>query len=179
MQHHCVESLANDTAGSYLTVVRTVFSYISLLKTSISSFPQYFEEFRELSEMFFRNREKSQPHAYVVSLAARLEDDRPAESLLSADSLYREYNEEAVKAVLGCLLPGKARLTLSAKDHETLAVSSGIVWQNEKWYGTEYAVQKFGTDILEEVRSRVITAVADDSFKHSARSYTRVASTTP
>lgn len=137
--------------GNYLRVVQVIFSYISLLKTSTSYFPQYFEEFRELSEIFFRNREKSQPHAYVISLTAKLEDDPPAQWLLSAGSLYREYSDEATKIVLDCLLPEKARLTLSARDHEALPRGSRIAWQKEKWYGTEYAVQKFSSDILEEV----------------------------
>lgn len=153
MQPRCVESPAHDTLGNWLKVVRTIFSYISLLKTSIPFFPQHFEEFRELSEIFFRNREKSKPHTYVISLTARLEEDRPAERLLSADSLYREYCEGAVKTVLGCLLPQKARLTLCAKGHEALAENSQTVWQKEKWYGTEYAVQKFSPETLAEVRS--------------------------
>ena len=149
-----------------------------MLKTSTSSFPPYFEEFRELSEIFFRNREKSQPHAYVISLTARLEEDRPAEWLLSADSLYREYNAGTVAAVLDSLLPARARLTLSAKDHETLAENGEIGWQKEKWYGTEYAVQKFGSDILEKVYPRVIAAVFDNSFGYPATGHPRVASTT-
>lgn len=179
MQPRYVEPLANDITGNYLEVVRTIFSYISLLEISTSAFPPYFEEFRELSEIFFRNREKSQPHAYVISLTTRLEEDRPPEWLLSADSLYREYSEGAVKAVLGCLLPKKARLTLSAKDHETFVGTNQIAWQKEKWYGTEYAVQKFGPDILEKVHFHAITATANGSSKYSARSHPRVASTTP
>jgi hypothetical protein len=179
MQPRCTKPLAYRIIGNYLEVVRAMFSYISLLKTSISSFPPYFEEFRELSEISFRNREKSQPHTYVISLTARLEEDRPAEWLLSADSLYREYNEGAVKAVLDCLLPEKARFTLSAKDHEALLESGQITWQKERWYGTEYAVQRFGSDILEKVCFHAITAISDSSFEYSAVGHPRVTPTTP
>jgi insulysin len=167
------------TAGNYVKVVRAIFSYISLLKTSTSSFPPCFEEFRELSDIFFRNREKSQPHAYVISLTARLEEDPPAQWLLTAGSLYREYNEEVIKSVLDCLLPEKARLALSARDHENLAGGSQITWQKEMWYGTEYTVQKFNSEILEEVHSRIATVIANDSTKYLAYSHSRVAPTTP
>jgi insulysin len=130
-------------------VVRTIFSYISLLKASTSSFPPYFQELKELSEMFFRTREKSQPHVYVASLTARLEEDPPAQWLLCADSVYREYNKEAVKTTLEHFTPEKARLTLSAKDHDGLLERSQVVWQRERWYGTEFCVQKFGSEMLE------------------------------
>lgn len=179
MQPRCAIYPTYDSAGNYLKVVQAIFGYISLLKTSYLSFPLYFEEFRELSEIFFRNREKSQPHAYVISLTARLEEDRPPERLLSADSLYREYNEGAVKTVLDRLLPEQARLTLCARDHGTIVENNQISWQKERWYGTEYAVQKFGPDILEKVSSPLITTAADGSFKHSASSHPRVASATP
>ena len=167
------------TGGNYRGVVRTIFSCILLLRTSISSFPPYFEELKELSEMFFRNREKSQPHTYVISLAGRLEEDPPARWLLSADSLYREYNEVAVEAVLDNLLPERARLTLSARDHENLVETNQIDWQKEKWYGTEYAVQKFSPDIFEEVGPYVIIGNTDLSLKYSAGSYSRATSAAP
>jgi len=155
------------TAGNYRDVFRTIFSYISLLRTSTSSFPSYFEEHKELSEIFFRSRENSQPHTYVISLTRRLEEDQPAQWLLNADSLYREYSEAAVKVVLGCLLPERVRLTLSAKDHEILVETSQIDWQKERWYGTEYAVQKFGLDMLEKVGSRVtqVTRIAHPNIQ--------------
>lgn len=139
------------TTGNYREVLRTVFSYISLLRTSISSFPTYFEELKEISEISFRNREKSQPHAYVISLTGKLEEDRPSQWLLNADSLYREYSEVPVKVVLDCILPERGRLTLSAKYHENLVEISKMDWQKEEWYGAEYAVQKFGPDILGKV----------------------------
>lgn len=112
-------------------------------------------------------------------MTAGLEEDRPPEWLLSADSLYREYIEESVEVVLDHLLPEKARLTLSAKDHTALAENSLIVWQKEKWYGTEYAVQKFGPGTLEKVCSRVLTVTTNGLFRYSASSHSRVASTTP
>ncbi|KAF9651581.1 LuxS/MPP-like metallohydrolase [Thelephora ganbajun] len=138
---------------NYREVFRTIFSHIWLLRTSISSFPPYHEELKELSKISFRNREKSQPHTYVVSLTARLEEDSPTQWLLNADSLYREYSEEAVKAVLNCLFPERARITLSAKNHKSILEASQMDWQKEKWYGTEYSVQKFSPHMLEKVSS--------------------------
>jgi len=166
------------TAGNYREVVRAIFSYTSLLRTSISSFPPYFEEFKELSEISFRNREKSQSHTYVISLTQRLEEDPPTQWLLNADSLYREYNEAATETILDCLLPERARLMLSAKDHENLVETSRIYWQKEKWYGTEYAVRKFSSDML-EVSSCVIIHGVERSLEHSAVSHPRVAPPTP
>lgn len=162
------------TAGNYREVVRAIFNYTSLLRTSISSLPPYFEEFKELSEISFRNREKSQPHAYVISLTRRLEEDPPAQWLLNADSLYREYSETAMEGVLDCLLPERARLILSAKNHETLAETSQIDWQREKWYGTEYAVRKFSSDML-EVGPFVLINSSKPSLEYSAGSHSRVA----
>lgn len=157
-------------SGNYREVLRVIFSYISLLRASISSFPSYFKELKELSEIFFRNREKSQPHTHVILLTGKLEEDRPVQWLLNADSLYREYSEVAVKGVLDCILPERARLTLSAKHHENLEEINEIDWHQEKWYGTEYAVRKFSPDILEKVSSQVV-GNADRSPKHSADSH--------
>jgi len=162
-------------AGNYREVIRSIFSCISLLRTSIPYLPPYFEEFKKLSEISFRNREKSQPHTYVISLTRRLEEDPPAQWLLNADSLYREYSEAAMKDVLDCLLPEKARLVMSAKDHGNLAETSQIDWQKERWYGTEYAVQKFSSDILEKVSSCVMLDSAERSLKYLAGSHPRVA----
>jgi len=162
------------TTGNYCEVVRTIFSYISLLRISISSLPPYFEELKELSEIFFRNREKSQPHTYVTFLTGRLEEDLPAQWLLSAGSLYKEYSEMAVRVVLDRLLPERARVTLSAKDHEKLVEADQFDWQNEKWYGTEYVVQRFSRDILEKVSSHVMIDYTDRLFKHPAGGYSRV-----
>ena len=164
-------------AGNYREVVRTIFSYISLLRTSTPSFPPYFGELKELSEIFFHNREKSQPHSYVISLTGKLEEDWPAQWLLNADSLYREYSEVAVKVVLDCVLPERARLTLSAKTHENLVETRGIDWQKEKWYGSEYSAQKSG--ILGKVRSPVILGDADRSLKCLAGDHSRIAPATP
>lgn len=167
------------TAGNYREVVRAISSYVSLLRTSISSFPSYFGELEELSEIFFRNREKSQPHAYVISLTGKLEEERPAQWLLNADSLYREYSEAAVKVVLDCILLERARLTLSAKNHENLIETGKVHWEKEKWYGTEYTVQAFDLDGLEKVGSRVMTDDTDRSLECSADCHSRVAPATP
>jgi insulysin len=120
-----------------------------------------------------------QPHTYVVSLTGKLEEDRPAQWLLNADSLYREYSEAAVKDILDCTLPERVRLTLSAKTHKNLVDTSKIDWQKEKWYGTEYSVQKFDPDILGKVCSHIIIGIADRSFRYSAGGYPRVAPATP
>ena len=167
------------TIGNYREVFRTIFSYISLLRTSIFSLPPYFDELKEISEISFRNREKSQPHTYVTSLTRKLEEGPPAQWLLNADSLYREYSEEAVKTVLDCLFPERARLTLSAKNHENLVETSQIDWQKEKWYGTEYAVQRFSSDMLEKVGLRTTMADADRSLRYSAGGYSRIVPATP
>ena len=120
-----------------------------------------------------------QPHTYVISLTGILEEDRPAQWLLNAGSLYREYSEVTVKTVLDCILPERTRLTLSAKTHENPVETSKIDWQKEKWYGTEYSVQKFGPDMLGEVRSRIKISNMDRSLKYSAGNHSRVAPTTP
>lgn len=166
------------TIGNYHEVVRAVFSYISLLRTSISSLPPHFEELKELSEISFHNREKSQPHTYVASLTRRLEEDPPSQWLLNADSLYRKYSEVAVRVILDCLSPEKARLTLSARNHENCIETNRIGWQKEKWYGTEYAVQKFSSDMLEKVSLRVTIDSMGRSLKFSASGYSRVAPAT-
>ena len=85
----------------------------------------------------------------------------------------------AVKDVLDCILLERARLTVSARTHENLVETSKIDWQKEKWYGTEYSVQKFDPDILGKVRSRVIIGNADCSLKYSAGDHSGVAPATP
>ena len=67
---------------------------------------------------------------------------------------------------------------LSAKNHENLTETSQIYWEKEKWYGTEYAIRKFSSDML-EVSSHVIINSVERSLEYSAGSHSRAAPPAP
>ena len=109
----------------------------------------HYEEVQTLSELRFRFREASQPHTYVSWLASELSEGYPPEFLLRGSSIVSEWNELAVREILELILPENGRFMLMAKDHPSVTPKEG--WKNEKWYGTEYWVEKLDSELLRKV----------------------------
>ena len=106
-----------------------------------------------MSKVAFRFSEKSQPHTFVSQTAGRLAEPRPPEWILSG-SVVREWNEESVREILECLVPGKGRVMVMAKEHEQEVVApvGDLIWEKERWYGTEYYVRRLEEEFFKKVR---------------------------
>lgn len=99
----------------------------------------------------FRFKEKAQPQSYASTLAHALAEPYPPEQLLSGAHLYRDCDESLVRQVLGGFVPERVRVTLQAKTHHEDVVRNDVEWVTEKWYGTQYAVQKMDQELIQKV----------------------------
>ncbi|KAI0330109.1 LuxS/MPP-like metallohydrolase [Cubamyces sp. BRFM 1775] len=135
----------------YRDVIRAIFSYIALLRAAFPLEPYHFDEVKTMAETSFRFKEKAQPHTYASVLAHGLAEPYPPEWLLSGPYLYREYDEALVKGILEGFVPERGRVMLEAKEHRAEVVGEDVVWETEKWYGTQYAVKKLDESFLREL----------------------------
>ncbi|EIW56019.1 LuxS/MPP-like metallohydrolase [Trametes versicolor FP-101664 SS1] len=134
----------------YREVLEAVFNYISLLRASpLSMF--HFTEVSTMAATRFRFKEKAQPQSYASTLAHALAEPYPPEQLLSGAHLYRDWDESLVRQVLDGFVPERVRVTLQAKTHHEDVVRNDVEWVTEKWYGTQYAVQKMDQELIQKL----------------------------
>ncbi|KAI0658946.1 LuxS/MPP-like metallohydrolase [Cubamyces menziesii] len=152
----------------YRDVVRAVYSYIALLRASFPLEAYHFDEVKTMAETRFRFKEKAQPHKYASALAHGLAEPYPPEWLLSGAYLYREYDEALVKGILEGFAPGRGRIVLEAKEHRAEVMGDDVVWETEKWYGTQYAVKRldesFHQDLGEPKKNEELHLPAPNPF---------------
>lgn len=79
----------------------------------------------------------------------------PQEFLLSAPVLTWDWEDgngvRKVREYLESFRITNARVVLMAKADEHAKLDSGTPWSNEPWYGTEYRVEHFDKEFIEQV----------------------------
>ncbi len=155
-------------AVHYREVLEAVFNYISLLRAS--PLPVFhFAEVRTMAATRFRFKEKAQPHSYATALAHALAEPYPPEQLLSGAHFYRDWDESLVRQVLDGFVPERVRVTLQAKTHHEDIVRNDVEWVTEKWYGTQYVVQKMEQELLQKVSNLCARRSCAARPRHAAR----------
>ncbi|KAF7789938.1 hypothetical protein EIP86_000886 [Pleurotus ostreatoroseus] len=142
----------------YKEVLLAVFNYMSMVRAFVLE-RYHFEEMAQMSSISFRFREKSQPHVYAKALGMDMLEPYPLQELLSRGALNREWDEPAVRELLELLRPELGRVFLLAKDHDDAVVDTKAEWDKEKWYGTEYHVDRLDRELLQKVRSGSLDAI--------------------
>lgn len=139
----------NICSDHYEDVVKSVFHYINLIKdTPVQKW--IFEELQGTAAVNFRFRQKSPAHKFTSKQAEVMQKPLPREWLLSGTSLIREYNEELITRTLECLHPGNFRIQIASR-----TCPRGEFDQVEKWYKTEYRVEKFPEKFVRALQSTV------------------------
>ncbi|KAJ7217183.1 Metalloenzyme, LuxS/M16 peptidase-like protein [Mycena pura] len=137
-----------------------VFKYLSLLREC------QFEPFHQreqvtLATTKFRFKEKSSPKSYATRVAENMSHPVPLELMLSAQSLVWDWDSDAqagvggeakVRAYLDDFRAENARITLTAKGAEHIKLAPNAVWKKERWYGTEYYVDKFDDTFIRQAQ---------------------------
>lgn len=141
---------------NYKQVVEAIFKYILILKSSFPLPGYHFDEMKRISEIKFQYQEKVQAHTYAIHLSAQAAAPFPTQWVLNAKSVYRDWDSESVKAILDCFVPERARAIIQAKDHPEDIVGKDPGWETERWYGTQYCIQKFAAAFLTKVCHSVI-----------------------
>lgn len=141
-------------AVNYRSVVLACFKYLALLRSS--DFPAYHQnELATLSATRFRFQDKRKPDDYAKWISSTMTWPVPQEFLLSAPVLTWDWEDgngvRKVREYLESFRITNARVVLMAKADEHAKLDSGTPWSNEPWYGTEYRVEHFDKEFIEQV----------------------------
>ncbi len=160
-------------AANYRSVVLAAYKFLSLLRSSgFDSF--HYEELVKLSHIRFRFQEKRPPDDYATWITEHMAWPVPPELLLAAPRLTYSYEDEndrqrgeaKISEYLQSFRVGEGRVVLMAKKDDHIKVQPDLQWQKEPWYGTEYAVQRWDAEFVNEVRSRVSSSIFFTQFAH-------------
>jgi len=139
---------------NYRSTVLASFKYLALLRSS--EFPAFHQsELAMLSSTRFRYMEKKRPDDYAKWISNTMTWPMPRELLLSAPLLtwdwHHDSGETKVKEYLESFRVTEARVVLMAKSDEHAKLNAETAWSTEPWYGTEYRVEHFDKEFIEEV----------------------------
>jgi insulysin len=138
-------SLTPAGLEKYHEVVKIVFQYIAMMREN-PPLEWMHDETKNLAEVDFRFRQKSPASRFTSSISSVMQRQLPREWLLSASKL-RKFDAKIIVEAMECLRDDNFRLMITSQDFP------GNWDQKEKWYGTDYRVEKIPTDIQSEIRS--------------------------
>jgi len=138
--------LTEEGLKSYQAIVKSVFQYLSMVNDTP---PQQwiFDELKRMSEVDFRFRQKAPASKTASGLSSVMQRPYPRDWLLSGPSLMRSFNPEAIKKGLAHLRPDNFRLTIVSQEYP------GKWEKKERWYGTEYTVERIPTEFLSDIKT--------------------------
>ncbi|KAG8529895.1 uncharacterized protein KY384_005376 [Bacidia gigantensis] len=128
--------LTEEGLRRYKDVVEVVFEYVSLIKAQ-SPQKWIMDEVKGMAEVDFKFREKTPASSFASSMSSIMQKPLPREWLLSGLELIRKFDEPAISKAMAHIRPDNFRLTVVSRDFP------GDWNQKEKWYGTEYKVERF------------------------------------
>ncbi|KAJ9302927.1 hypothetical protein DTO271G3_301 [Paecilomyces variotii] len=136
--------LTQEGLKQYREVVKVIFQYIAMIKERAPE-QWIFDEMRNLAEVDFRFKQKSPASRFTSRLSSVMQKPLPREWLLSGSSLLRKFDPEAITKAMSYLRADNFRLMIVAQDYP------GDWDSREKWYGTEYKVEKIPEDFSSEI----------------------------
>jgi insulysin len=144
----CSLTLTEDGLKHYREIVKVFFQYIALLKDTP---PQEWvvDEMAKLSEVEFKFRQKSPASRTTSGLSGVMQQPLPREQILSGQYLITKFDPKAISRGLAELRPDNFRYNVVSKEYP------GDWPLKEKWYGTEYKVEKIPADFMRELESTV------------------------
>ena len=135
-------------------ILKVVFQYISLMKEQ-PPLEWMFDELKNMGDVNFRFKQKSPASRFTSSTSAVMQKPLPRNWLLSGSTKLRRFDPDAVTRSMQYLRPDNFRLMVISQDAPV------DFDQKEKWYGTEYAVQKLPAELLTELEKSLQSGVKD------------------
>ena len=134
--------LTIDGMKKIYSVIDVVYQYIHMMRLAK---PQQWiwEEMKDINDMNFRFKQKSEVDNYVSSIAASMESVRP-EHVLSFRYLTEEYDPELISKFIDLLNPNNCRITFVGLEYD------GICDQQEEWYGTKYKLESISAEHVQK-----------------------------
>jgi insulysin len=138
-------SLTEEGLKRYREVVKIIFQYIAMMREQP---PQEWvvEEMIRMSKVNFRFMQKIPPSRMTSFLASTMQKPYDRRHLMSASSVIRKFDSEAISQALTYLRPDNFRLRIVSQEFP------GDWDQKEKWYGTEYKTGKLPEDFIAELK---------------------------
>ncbi|XP_022253443.1 insulin-degrading enzyme-like, partial [Limulus polyphemus] len=123
-------------------IVTLIFQYINMLK-KVGPQQWIYEECRDIAAMTFRFKDRERPQSLVCDLAEMLHM-YPIEDVLSGPYLMLEYRPDLIEDLLNRLSPDNIKVSVIGKKFQD------TVDAKEKWYGTEYKLERITSEQLKE-----------------------------
>jgi insulysin len=146
--------LTPDGLEHYQEVVKVVFQYISLLKES-PPLQWVFDEMKVMSEVDFRFKQKTPASRFTSKLSSVMQHPYPRELLLNGTSVLRKFDSAAITKAMEYLRADNFRMVIVSQDYP------GGWDQKEKWYGTEYKVEKIPAKFAEGIEKASKSSAKD------------------
>ncbi|CAG2111287.1 unnamed protein product [Medioppia subpectinata] len=125
--------LTDDGINHTDDIIALIFQYITMLKSE--GITQWiWDESKQMLEIGFHYKDRSQPINYVLSLADKLLL-YPIEEVLRVSYLMDEYRPELIAQLLNELSADRMRVRVVGKQFESIAD------RTERWFGTKYSLQ--------------------------------------
>ncbi|ETI20794.1 hypothetical protein G647_07136 [Cladophialophora carrionii CBS 160.54] len=138
--------LTPDGLKNYHEIVKIVFKYIGMMKAN-PPVEWMHQEMKNMAEVDFKFRQKSPASRFTSATSSVMQKEGlPRSWLLSSTSKFRKFDAQAIVQAMQYLREDNFRLMLVAQDYP------GNWDQKERWYGTEYKVERVPADVLSEVR---------------------------
>jgi len=141
----CQIRLTPEGLKHYKEIVKVFFQYVALLRETE---PQQwiFDEQKGMAEVDFKFKQKTQSYRFTSKISSVMQRPLPREWLLSGHSKLRKFDAKLIKDGLACLRPDNFKLTIVSRDLPGK-------WDNkEKWYGTEYTLERIPADLLADIK---------------------------
>lgn len=138
----------------YQDILKVIFQYISLMKQQPPE-EWIFDEMKTIGDVNFRFKQKSPPSRFTSNVSAIMQKPLPRNWLLSGSSRVRRFDSEGIARAMQCLRPDNFRLLIVS--HEPPVELP----ERERWYGTEYAVQRLPAEVLSELEEALKNGARD------------------
>jgi insulysin len=137
--------LTPEGLKNYQEVVKTVFQYIAMMRES-PPLEWMFNEQKNMADVEFTFKQKSPASRFTSRISAVMQKPLPRNWLLSGTSKFRKFDPKAIVQALQYLRDDNFRLMIVSQDYPV------ELDQKEKWYGTEYKIEKIPTDVRSAIR---------------------------
>lgn len=138
-------------------VIQSIFQYINMLRNNLPK-DYIFHELKDISRAKFKFKQKASASNTVSTLANTLSKDYYPVDKILATSLVTKYEPDLVKEYTRSLAMENSRIMLFGKDLE--------VDSEENWYGTNYKIHDFSTNLKQLINDNSNLSQEDIDMLH-------------
>lgn len=143
----------------YRDIVKVVFQYIGMMKEE-PPIEWMFDEMKNMAEVDFRFRQKSPASRFASGTSSIMQKPLPRNWLLSATSKFRRFDARAIVNAMQFLREDNFRLMIVSQDYPV------EYDQKEKWYGTDYKIEKIPDNVIAEIHQALSTSTDRPAALH-------------